>query len=65
MTPKERYYKNKNAIRNLAQTWQSSQEQKSWLEVAQATNYFEKFAKRYGLTKEFKNEGILWKKIST
>ena len=59
MTPKERYYKTKNAIRYLAQTWQTLQEPKSWEEVAQAIEYFEKFGKRYGLIIEFKNEGIL------
>ena len=53
-------YKNtKEKIIAEAQKWQQRQEATSWGEVAEIQNYFKKMARRYGLVKEFKENGVI------
>lgn len=55
------YQERKEKARNKAIEWQTttSSEAMSWGEVASWSNYFYKLAKRYGLIKEFKENGII------
>jgi hypothetical protein len=56
-----RYQERKNEIRSEAIAWQtmSGELARSWQEIASDCARFCKLAKRYGLIKEFKREGIL------
>lgn len=56
-----KYQKNKARTRQTAQAWQSAMAEAvtTWAELAEATTYFEKLGKRYGLIKEFKENGII------
>lgn len=42
-----------------AQQWQMDDSPKSWGEIAEEVTNFKRLAKRYGLIKEFKREGII------
>lgn len=55
------YQKAKEKARNKAIEYQLSFDGKclSWSELAYYTSYFERLAKRYGLVKEFKENGII------
>ena len=55
------YQKQKENAREKAIQWQQDFENNnySWLELAQWQQYFEKLGKRYGLTDEFKENGII------
>lgn len=55
------YQKRKNAARQKAIEWQADFENHnySYGELAEWINYFEKLGKRYGLTKEFRENGII------
>lgn len=55
------YQERKNNAEDIAKDWQMifSQYSWSWGEVAEVSNYFEKIAKRYGLTKTFKENCII------
>lgn len=57
-----RYQREKARAKEKAMQFQDSfaeGESWSWLELAEAQAYFEKQAKRYGLTDEFKENGII------
>ena len=56
-----KYQKNKARARQTAIAWQAamSETAPTWGELAESTAYFEKIGKRYGLIKEFKENGIL------
>ena len=56
---RELYQENKAQARQTAQEWQQDQSPKSWGQVAEQVAHLEKLARRYGLIKEFKNEGII------
>lgn len=57
---KKNYYRIKQAeLIEQAQSWQADESPKSWGEVAEKTNYFETQAKKYGLVKEFRENGII------
>lgn len=55
------YQKRKNAARQKVIEWQVDfgNYNYSYGELAEWSNYFEKLGKRYGLTKEFKENGII------
>lgn len=55
------YEKGKQRAREKAQRIQiyNAETRQSWQQVADTCADFEKLGKRYGLIKEFKNEGIL------
>lgn len=55
------YQERKEQARREVQEWQlmSGEVATSWEEIFQQCAYFEKLAKRYGLIKEFKREGII------
>lgn len=55
------YQERKAAAREKAINWQNDFENHnySWLELAQWQQYFEKLARRYGLTEEFTENGII------
>lgn len=55
-----KYYEYKERARQKAIDWQLdfSNHNYSWGELADWTNYFYKLGKRYGLLKEFKENGI-------
>lgn len=55
------YQKRKNATRQKAIEWQADFENHnySYGELAAWASYFEQLAKRYGLTEEFKENGII------
>lgn len=55
------YNKNKEKARQNAINWQyeSSQKNYSYFELFKQYNYFKKIARRYGLIKEFKENGLL------
>lgn len=55
------YQKAKERARDKAIGWQMdfNNHNYSWGELAYYGNYFEKLAKRYGLVKEFKENGII------
>lgn len=54
------YKQQKEKARELAVQWQHdfSNNNYSWLELANWSNYFTKLGKRYGLLKEFRENGI-------
>jgi hypothetical protein len=53
--------KTKEEASEQAMDWQHefSNKSMSWADVMEAANYFEKLAKKFGLTKEFKENGII------
>ena len=55
------YEKRKAAARETAVEWQLDFDKHDYTygELAEFTEYFTKLAKRYGLTKEFKENGII------
>lgn len=55
------YQERKNNLEDLAKDWQLhfSNFSWSWGEIAEITNYFYDMAKRFGLVKEFKENGII------
>ena len=56
------YEKNKNKIRQQAIDWLASfSEGKTyyWSEMAEASDYFEKMGRRYGLLQEFRDNGVV------
>ncbi len=55
------YQERKEAARQAAQEWQAgfADGAHSWEELANAGAYFEKLARRYGLVREFKENGII------
>ena len=55
------YEVRKENARQIAIDWQEvhSQENQSWADVQEAQTYLERLAKKYGLTKEFKENGII------
>ena len=54
-----KYRQGKEHARQLAQTLQVQQFAISWGELQEQGEHLEKLAKRYGLIKEFHNEGII------
>lgn len=56
-----KYQENKNRIIEEAKQWQyeSADKDYSYGELAEYYSYFEAQAKRYGLIKEFKENGII------
>lgn len=56
-----KYQKEKEKAREEAISWQCNfgEHSASWEEIALATDYFEKQAKRYGLVSEFRENGII------
>lgn len=56
-----KYLRLKSAAREKAIEWQSEQSERaiSYGELAVYRERFEKLAKRYGLTKEFRENGII------
>lgn len=54
------YQKGKEEARNIAIDWQAaaSEENYSYGEIAEYGAYFHKIGKRYGLLKEFRENGI-------
>ena len=56
-----KYQKEKEKTRNEAIDWQSdfASHNYSYGELAYSLDYFEKKARRYGLVKEFKENGII------
>lgn len=55
------YKEQKQKARELAQTWQQdfANNNYSWEEIGGFTDYFTKLGKRYGLLKEFRENGVL------
>lgn len=55
------YQKRKEAARQKAIEWQADfgNHNYSWGELAAWSSYFEKLSKRYGLTKEFRENSII------
>lgn len=55
------YQERKASLEDLAKDWQLhfSNFSWSWGEIAEITNYFYDMAKRFGLVKEFKENGII------
>jgi len=60
MKPTE-YQRRKEQAREQAKQWQNefADASHSWGEIAQATARFERLARRYGLTHEFRENGII------
>ena len=57
---KMNYYRQRKAkIREEAIDFQCSEVALSYFELAEKQLYFYKYGKRYGLLKEFRNEGII------
>lgn len=54
-----KYQIEKEKARQEAIEWQNNFDSCSFEEIIHAGNYFEKMARRYGLTKEFKENGII------
>lgn len=56
-----KYQEQKTRAEEKAKEWQrmASESALSYGELYEAYTYFEKLAKRYGLIKEFKNNGII------
>ena len=61
MTQKERYQRIKERLRQAAIDYQImfAKTNTSWEQVTKVTNYFENMGKRYGLLKEFRENGII------
>lgn len=53
------YQERKERARATAQEWQTNQSPKSWGQIAHELAALEQMARRYGLIKELKREGIL------
>ena len=53
------YRKRKASARCKAIDWQATDAAHSWEELAEATAYFEKLGRRYGLLREFRENGII------
>ena len=53
------YYQGKGNARGLAIIHQKDTSPKSWGEIAQEKAKLERLAKRYGLIKEFRENGII------
>ena len=55
------YRERKEAAREEAIEYQFNfgEQSYTWSELAEATGYFEKIGKRYGLLKEFRENGII------
>ncbi len=55
------YQEKKASLEELAKNWQNNFSSLSWAysELEEITNYFYKNGKKYGLLKEFKNNGII------
>ena len=53
------YQKEKEKARNKAINWQTDFDDYSYDELVYYNSYFERLAKRYGLVKEFKENGII------
>ena len=55
------YKEQKQKARELAQTWQFNfaNNNYSYGEISEFTNFFTKLGKRYGLLKEFRENGVL------
>jgi hypothetical protein len=55
------YQKNKQRAREKAIEWQCGADERieSYSDIARASIRFERMAKRYGLTREFKENGII------
>lgn len=55
------YKEQKQRARELAQTWQLdfANNNYSYEEIGNFTDYFTKLGKRYGLLKEFRENGVL------
>lgn len=55
------YKEKKSEARSEAIEWQYAfcDRDISWEELAEETEHFVKLAKRYGLTREFKQEGVI------
>ena len=54
------YYRQRKAkIREEAIDFQCSEVAMSYFELAEKQSYFYQYGKRYGLLKEFRNEGII------
>ena len=55
------YQERKAAAREKALDWQMdfANHDYSWMKLAEFSAYFEKLGKRYGLTEEFRENGIL------
>ena len=53
------YYQGKGQARGLAIIHQKDQTPKTWGQIAQEKSKLTKLAKRYGLIKEFKENGII------
>lgn len=58
---KKEYQARKDEVRQQAMDWQNAQYDMSasWGEIAEATCYFKRLAKRYGLVREFAENGII------
>lgn len=56
---KKTYQQHKAEAIEKAQQWQLDDSPKSWGEIAKETANLERLAKRYGLVREFKREGII------
>ena len=56
-----KYQQQKERARELAIQWQHEASEKSffWSEIAEYCDYFYKLGKRYGLLKEFRENGII------
>ena len=56
-----KYQKGKESARNKAVEWQSGlcDQNYSYVELAYWGDYFSRLAKRYGLVREFKENGII------
>lgn len=59
MTSKERYKANKEILRQTAINYQLTPQSQSYEDIARYSNYFYKMGKRYGLIKEFRENGII------
>ena len=57
---KNTYQENKKAARNEAIEWQftTAQEPMYWSELAEWQEHFERLGRRYGLLREFRENGI-------
>lgn len=58
---KKTYQQKKAEAIDEAIEWQNNFEKRnySWGEIAYVSNHFEKLARRYGLVREFKENGII------
>lgn len=61
ITGEDEYTRGKEKARREAQEWQerTAQTAQSWEGIAAAGAYFERLGRRYGLTREFRENGII------